>query len=324
MREDFDRAIAEVKPSFGVATDDFENCAPNGIVPFSAAFEHTLASCRAFVEQVHHSRRTPLVSVLLDGNRGSGKTALAATIALQSGFPFVKLVTPDQLVGYGESGRVDALVQAFNDAYKSPMSVLVIDDIERLIEYVPSVPARFSNAVLQALAVLLRRTPPKNRRLIVIGTCANRRALEELQLGSAFDAVLQMPEISSPAELREFLTHRSIAEFEDSEADLERVVRAFPSRLPDWRQEAHHAARNGAPGLQQRRRRPLHRHSQRFFNETIVQICSSECACECTTFSCQVGATRSPPRDPPAGRARANRARRAASRLLRLSSCAHP
>jgi vesicle-fusing ATPase len=109
------------------------------------------------------------------------------------------------------------------------MSVLVIDDIERLIEYVPSIPARFSNAVLQALAVLLRRTPPKNRRLIVIGTCANRRALEELQLGSAFDAVLQMPEISSPAELREFLTHRSIAEFDDSEADLERVVRAFPA-----------------------------------------------------------------------------------------------
>jgi hypothetical protein len=79
IREDFDRAIAEVKPSFGVATDDFESAVPNGIVSFSAAFDHTVASCRAFVEQVHHSRRTPLVSVLLEGNRGSGKTALAAT-----------------------------------------------------------------------------------------------------------------------------------------------------------------------------------------------------------------------------------------------------
>jgi vesicle-fusing ATPase len=231
IREDFDRAIAEVKPSFGVATDDFESAVPNGIVSFSREFDHTVASLRAFVEQVHHSRRTPLVSVLLEGNRGSGKTALAATVALQSGFPFVKLVSPDKLVGAGEQGRVDALVQAFNDAYKSPMSVLVIDDIERMIEYVPSMPARFSNPVLQCLAVLLRKTPPKGRRLIVIGTCANRRALEELQLSEAFDATLQMPEISSQTELRTFLTHRSIAEFDDSELDLERVVSSFPSGL---------------------------------------------------------------------------------------------
>merc|ERR1739848_80439 len=122
-----------------------------------------LSACEAFVEQVRHSRRTPLVTVLMEGARGTGKTALAATPALQSGFPFVKLITPDTLVGFGEMGRVDALVKAFDDAYKSPLSVLVIDDIERLIEYVPSVPARFSNNMLQTLSVLCRRRPPKNR-----------------------------------------------------------------------------------------------------------------------------------------------------------------
>ena len=70
--------------------------------------------------------------------------------------------------------------------------MLVIDDIERLIDYVPSVPARFSNALLQALAVLLRRPPPKGRRLLVIGTCADRRALQSLQLVDAFDDVQSM------------------------------------------------------------------------------------------------------------------------------------
>lgn len=53
------------------------------------------------------------------GPRGSGKTAVAATLALQSNFPFVKLVSPDKLVGMAEAQRVDALVKAFEDAYKS-------------------------------------------------------------------------------------------------------------------------------------------------------------------------------------------------------------
>lgn len=67
-----------------------------------------------------------------------------------------------------DTARVEAIAQAFNDAYKSPLSVLVVDDIERLIEYVPASPARFSNTVLQSLAVLLRKRPPKGRRLLVV------------------------------------------------------------------------------------------------------------------------------------------------------------
>lgn len=36
----------------------------------------------------------------------------------------------------------------FEDAYKSPLSIVILDDIERLLEYVAIGP-RFSNAVLQ-------------------------------------------------------------------------------------------------------------------------------------------------------------------------------
>jgi vesicle-fusing ATPase len=39
-------------------------------------------------------------------------------------------------------------LQVFEDAYKSPLSIVILDDIERLLEYVAIGP-RFSNAVLQ-------------------------------------------------------------------------------------------------------------------------------------------------------------------------------
>ena len=51
---------------------------------------------------------------------------------------------------------------------QSPMSIIVLDDLERLLEYVPIGP-RFSNTILQVLLVLLKKQPPQGRRLLVLG-----------------------------------------------------------------------------------------------------------------------------------------------------------
>ena len=45
-------------------------------------------------------------------------------------------------------------------AAQSPMSMIVLDDVERLLEYVAIGP-RFSNAILQVLLILLKKQPPK-------------------------------------------------------------------------------------------------------------------------------------------------------------------
>jgi vesicle-fusing ATPase len=84
---------------------------------------------------------------LLEGSHGCGRTALAAKLSIESGFPFVKLVSPENFVGYTESAKISAIVKIFEDAYKSPLSLIVLDDIERLIEFIHIGP-RFSNAIL--------------------------------------------------------------------------------------------------------------------------------------------------------------------------------
>ena len=92
-----------------------------------------------FVEQVRSSARTPLVSILLHGPPGSGKTALGASIAQASGYPFIKLISPDNMVGFSEAQKVSTIAKVFSDSYKSPLSVVVVDNIERLIGiYSPS------------------------------------------------------------------------------------------------------------------------------------------------------------------------------------------
>lgn len=188
-RADFMHALDEVQPAFGVSEEELTEVVQNGIIHYSKKVNEILNDGSLLVEQVRHSDRTPLVSVLLHGPAGSGKTALAATIAMQSEFPFIKLISSEQMIGMSEQQKVAQLHKIFSDSYKSPMSVIVIDSIERLLDWNPIGP-RFSNGVLQALVVLLGKRPPKARRLLILATTSNRSILTDMDVLSAFDTDL--------------------------------------------------------------------------------------------------------------------------------------
>ncbi|SPC60732.1 probable SEC18 - vesicular-fusion protein, functional homolog of NSF [Ustilago sp. UG-2017b] len=194
--QDFLNALEEVKPAFGVAEEELSQVVQNGIMHFAPHIDVILRDGHLRVEQVRTSTRTPLVTVLLHGPPGSGKTALAATIAIASDYPFIKLISPESMIGMGDAQRINYLNKVFNDAYKSPLSIIVIDNIEKIVEWVRIGP-RFSNSVLQALAVLLGKRPPKDKRLLVLATTSNRRMLHEMEMLNAFIAEIRVPSITS-------------------------------------------------------------------------------------------------------------------------------
>ena len=68
--------------------------------------------------------------------------------------------------------RSTALRKAFDDALASPLSVLVLDNLERILGF-SSVGPQYSHEVLQTLHLLLRRVPPEGRRLLVLGTTSS-------------------------------------------------------------------------------------------------------------------------------------------------------
>jgi vesicle-fusing ATPase len=87
------------------------------------------------IPTVRTSEKTPLMSVLLQGPVSSGKTAVAAKVAVESGFPFVRMISADDMIGYSEMSKCQEIHKAFLDSYKSPLSLIFIDDIERIIDY---------------------------------------------------------------------------------------------------------------------------------------------------------------------------------------------
>ena len=68
--------------------------------------------------QVRTSEQTPLISCLLEGPPGTGKTALAATVGIESDFPFVKVISAESMVGYSEASKSSQIAKIFDDAYR--------------------------------------------------------------------------------------------------------------------------------------------------------------------------------------------------------------
>lgn len=200
-RSDFHHALDEVKPAFGVSEEELSSRIQYGVIHYSNAISEILREGELFVKQVGQAEATPLFSVLLHGPPGSGKTALAARMAIDSGFPFIKLISPEDMVGFNEAAKISHISRIFDSAYKSRTSIVVVDNIERIIDWVPIGP-RFSNNVLQALMVFLRKPPTHGRRLLILATTTERALMKQLDIYNSFNSDILVPNVLSFGELR--------------------------------------------------------------------------------------------------------------------------
>ena len=143
---DFERALSEVRPEFGVEQSKLEVFLQEPLINYGQRYEKITKDISKLSEQVK-SGKIKLASIALIGNRGTGKSSIAAQMAKNSGFPFVKFVSSEDMVGTSLPFKVQYIVKAFEDAYKSSQSIVILDDLERLVEYV-EIGRRFNNELL--------------------------------------------------------------------------------------------------------------------------------------------------------------------------------
>ncbi|RWR86428.1 vesicle-fusing ATPase-like protein isoform X1 [Cinnamomum micranthum f. kanehirae] len=177
----------------------------NGIVDCGERHKHIFKRAMLLVDQAIGTSgyihillcQDPIISLLMKlYGLVSGKTAMAATIGIDSDFPYVKIISAETMIGLSESSKCAQIVKVFEDAYKSQLSIIILDDIERLLEYVAIGP-RFSNLISQTLLVLLKRLPPKGKNILVIGTTSEVGFLESLGICDAFSVTYHVPTLET-------------------------------------------------------------------------------------------------------------------------------
>ncbi|EOD30686.1 hypothetical protein EMIHUDRAFT_456468 [Emiliania huxleyi CCMP1516] len=179
-RPDFDRALAGPPPC-------------SRILEYGGSLPRLKETMSVLIQQLRASSRTSLLSVVFEGAAGAGKTALAAHMALTSTFPF-RVATPCALrLGVHEAAKAAQIKSVFDDAHRSELSVVILDDLERLLDYARIGP-RFSNVVLQTLLTCIKQPPKKKGGKLLV--------LESLELLDAFNVKLSVEPLDAPSVLR--------------------------------------------------------------------------------------------------------------------------
>lgn len=191
--QDFNLALSEIQPEYGIQS--------NKVLMVNDNIQYGSRQARIYKDLTHildqvKTNNLPLASILLHGLPGTGLTCIASSVCFSSKIPLVKIVSPDDFIGKTENYKVNYLARSFEDAYKSNQSVILIDDLDRILEYI-EVGKRFNNNLLGAFLVLLKKKPPKaENSLAILCTCSNVGFLKEFGIYNQFNVKIAVPELS--------------------------------------------------------------------------------------------------------------------------------
>lgn len=223
-KNDFLEALKETKAAFGSEESIIDNYLSNGIINYGFEYEHIEKTCKLLIKQVVENDNTNLMSILLHGANGTGKTTIAAYLAKEANFYFTKFITAENYVGFSEMHKINLIQNVFENAYKTPMSLIILDNIERLIDFTPIGP-RFSNSVLQALMVLVKKKPKrKNQKILIICTTSEYQFMKDAGFTKNVYVNIEVPLLNSKNSIKRVLKHRNDCFNDFPKEEIEKVL----------------------------------------------------------------------------------------------------
>jgi len=188
-KEDFEMAFTEIFPAFGATHEDLDKYVRYGLLPFPNLDPQTA------VNYINHLPSTAVERICISGKHGTGCSAWAATIVTSAKYDFIKFITPSKYLELNEAEILRDLGQIFRDSYKSGSSLIVFDDLERLIRLTNVNGVYFSQCLLSGITTLLSENPPKNCKLVIVVTTHESPTFWS-RAGVMFDRFFELPLIT--------------------------------------------------------------------------------------------------------------------------------
>jgi len=205
---DFYEAIGETKPIIGIDLEKINKIL--SLTPFSTfdnyEYETFVNSVLTDVVAYKLSEKNNIHIMCFSGEPGSGKSYLSAHVSDKNSFGYVKFINATDMMFLEDYQKANKLIHIFHNAQKSYSSLIVIDDIDIILEYmsidtsssmegIPYTQKNIcSNTMLQTLKGLFRRKTNGEKILVIINT-SHYTQLKNLHLFDHVNKVYHMPKL---------------------------------------------------------------------------------------------------------------------------------
>jgi vesicle-fusing ATPase len=175
---DFLKSVGEIKPQFGSVSKDIEIITSVPFELYSINYENIYKQSLNYISMLRDGN---LLSILIRGDSYTGKTTLACQIAKQSGFNCIKFINSELLLN--SILKEQTINEIVNNGYRSDSFILILDCIEKLIEYSP-LGNYYNNKVLQTINTLLGKIVDTNKKFVIILTSSKPELISNLGLSN--------------------------------------------------------------------------------------------------------------------------------------------
>jgi vesicle-fusing ATPase len=172
------RSVKEIKPQFGTISTEIDIITKYDFDIYSSNYNKTYLN---ILDKIKNLKKGNLITFMIQGDSYIGKTTLACHIAKKSELSCIKFVNSEKLLNCIH--KEQQLYDIFEQGYKTESFVLILDSVEKIIEY-SKLGHIYNNKLLQTIYALLAKIIDTTKKIIIILTSSNTELMEQLDFNN--------------------------------------------------------------------------------------------------------------------------------------------
>ena len=177
-QNDLIMSVNEIKPQFGTISKEIEIITSIEFELYSNEYKKIYDDIQ---NKINSLSKGNLLSIMIQGDYYIGKTTLACQIAKKSKLNYVKFISSETLMNF--IIKEQQLYDIFEQSLRSESSILILDCIEKIIEY-SKLGNIYNNKVLQTIYTLLGKIVDNSKKIIVILTSSNKNLMNNIEINT--------------------------------------------------------------------------------------------------------------------------------------------
>lgn len=167
-QKDLIKSALEIKPQFGNISKEIEIITS---IPFELYSIEYNKVYQDIIDKISNLSKGKLLSIMIQGDSYIGKTTMASQIAINCRYNCVKFVSSETLMNF--TSVQTQLYELFEQGCKSESFVIVLDCVEKIIEY-SKLGNIYNNKILQTIYTILSKIIEPNKSIVILLTSSNK------------------------------------------------------------------------------------------------------------------------------------------------------